>query len=388
MKAKNIKSKKQKKQSLTTLTPEQREELAAQNRGNKLVIETQVEKETPIPVIRVDNIALETENTINVSSVVTTLPVAVATLPVARRTNKGRQNVSMIESPDKKQGTDWNFLVEQEELKTKAGSKTGLWAVVRQDNGLYLGKYSGVKVVQYPDIINAIEDGLRANGLPVNREIVTTKSGARMFARYPVGDTKAGEEAYGLMIGACSSHDGSLTPSLWAMFKRLTCLNAMEILQRMFQVSQKHREKFDVSFISTNIVTALESGTKYLQESVERMGNIAIDNEQARNILSNIVTMGVKVGVSPRLGYLIHHNWINPSADETPLGNTLYRLCNAATRVTRDIEKVGRFELSRKANRYLVGAFDLAARRDTDLARLLATPTQPLDFDRVQVQLN
>jgi hypothetical protein len=121
---------------------------------------------------------------------------------------------------------------------------------------------------------------------------------------------------------------------------------------------------------------------------VERMGNIEISDSNARNIVSNIVDLGKLKGVSPKTGHLVFNNWRNPSNDEKPLGNTLYRLYNAATRLTRDVENVGRFEMSRKANVFLTGAFDLAAKRGTDLERLLATPANPLDFDGVTVANN
>lgn len=378
-KKKNMKTKNKKATANLKLSPEEREAKAAKNRGHKLIVETSPEVETQIPVVRVDNVALETPRTINL------VPIMPATSPIVRRKNRGRENVSMIATRDESQSEKWEFSVIQEELQTSSGKASGIHAVIREDTGQVIGQYRGVKVLPYPELVQTFERGLADNGLAFQRSIVTTKNGARFFARYKMDVTKVGNESFGSELRLQSSHDGSLTPGFSYSAERLACLNCMMVMSQIFAMFKKHSEKFDLSFIGSNINNALQGGQTYLAETVDRMTGIAIDDGQARNVLSNIVTMGAKVGVSPRLGYLVHHNWTNPTPDESGLGNNLYRLCNAATRVTRDIEKVGRFELSRKANRYLVGAFDLAARRSTDLEKLLATPATPLDFDHVTV---
>jgi len=157
------------------------------------------------------------------------------------------------------------------------------------------------------------------------------------------------------------------------------------LMASVFAIFKKHAESLDLSFIGKNVVMAIEAGQNHLTKTVEGMAKIEVNDGQARNILSNIVSKGKLAGVSARTGYLINHNWQNPSEDEKRLGNTLFRLYNAATRLTRDIDRVGRFELSRRANLYLTGAFDLAARQPNSLSALLATPTELLEFDEITV---
>lgn len=297
-----------------------------------------------------------------------------------------RKNVSMIDSPDKEQSDVWDFPVHQEELLTSSGVKSGIHAVIRGDTGGVIGQYKGEKVLPYPQLVETFENALTGGGYAFNRQIITTGNGGRMFARFDIGNgLHASGEAFNQIIRLQSSHDGKLTPGFSFEAQRLACLNGMMGMAELFAIFRKHSTNFDIGFLTRNIKQAIDSGCIEIQATVERMGNIPIDNGQARNILSNIVSLGSLKGVSPRAGYLINNNWENPTEDEKPLGDTLYRLYNSATRFCRDVENVGRFELSRRANLYITGAFDLAARRSTDLEKLLAEPTTSLDFDGVTV---
>lgn len=298
-------------------------------------------------------------------------------------------NVSAIQSADKAQSNDWNFNVYQEQLVTKQGKNSGIFAVCRQDNGEVIGQYKGFKALNYPSLVETFETALQNAQLTVaSKKLFTTGNGARFFGSYEVGEMNVRGEAFGMSVRLQSSHDGSLIPAFAFEGKRLACLNKVmaNILYAMF--SQKHSVNFDLSFIADNVHIALEKGKNHIAQFVEKMAQIAISDADAKNILSNIVALGAGAGVSERAGYLIHHNWMNPSHDEQGLGNTLYRLYNAATRFTRDVENVGRFELSRRANIYITGAFDLAASREHDLRTLLAIPQKALDWNGVTVDLS
>jgi hypothetical protein len=299
-----------------------------------------------------------------------------------------RQNASMVQTPDKEQSSAWDFDVYQEELKTSRGNNSGIHAVVRADTHAVVGQYRGVKALSYPKLVQTFEDALAKNGFAFSRTLLTTGNGARFFGKYKLQTIKIGNEEYQNGLTLQSSHDGSLTPGFSYLADRLACLNAMMIMATVFSMFKKHSETLDLSFIGDNIQKAIEAGQNHIAESVDKMAAIKVDDKKARNVISNIIGMGKKVGVSERTGYLIYNNWRNPTADETPLGDTLYRLYNSATRLTRDVEKVGRFELSRKSNLYVTGAFDLAARRSSDLQTLFASPQTPLDFDGVAVNLN
>jgi len=296
-----------------------------------------------------------------------------------------RQNVSMIESRDKTQSDVWDFPVRQEELLTSEGIKSGIHAVVRGDNGAVIGQYKGEKVLPYPSLVETFEESLSTTGFEFTRSIVTTGNGARFFGRYAIGQTQVGNESFGDILRLQSSHDGKLTPGFAYEAERLACFNGMVMRQVLWAMFRKHSANLDLGFIAQNMTQAIENGRAGLSNIIGKLANIQIDDGQARNVLSNIVEMGATKGVSPRAGYLINDNWENPSEDEKPLGNTLYRLYNASTRFCRDVETVGRFELSRKANQFITGAFTLAGERKHDLDRLLSEPRNALDFDGVTV---
>lgn len=314
-------------------------------------------------------------------------------IPIARAARKSRDNVTMISTADKgqlvaKSDSDWQFEVEQENLLTRSGKASGIWAVVRQDTGEVIGQYKGAKALPYSTLVNTFETGLVQSGFNFKRNIITTCGGARFFASYELAEINVRGEAFKSILRLQSSHNGSLSPGFCFEAERLRCLNGMMVLETVFSMFKKHSEKLDLGFLKDTVHKAIEAGQGHVAQFVESMAAIQIADSQARNIVSNIVAMGAKAGVSEKQGLFIYHNWRNPSADETELGNTLYRLYNAATRYTRDVANVGRFESSRKSNLFISGAFNLAAKQpDYNLAKLLATPAQPLDFDGITINV-
>lgn len=296
------------------------------------------------------------------------------------------KNVSMVKTADAEQSAQWDFPVYQEELVTSKGVKSGIHAVIRGDNQAVIGQYRGNKVLPYPVIVEKFETALESNGIAFKRSFITTANGGRFWGRYDIGNgAHVGNDSFNKIIRLQSSHNGSLTPGFSLEMERLACLNGMMGMAQVFALFQRHSENFDLGFISENIVQSIENGTNHAVGMVEKMGNLQITDGQARNIVSNIIGLGGKAGVSPKTGHLIYNNWRNPSKDETILGDTLYRLYNATTRLTRDIASVGRFEMSRKANVFVTGAFDLAVSGKHNLEKLLATPAKPLEFDAVTV---
>jgi len=294
-------------------------------------------------------------------------------------------NYTMNLANDKTQSNQWDFEVCQEHLKTSRGVDSGIHAVIRQDTGAVIGQYSGQKVLPYTDMVQAFEDGLASAGFNFSRQLMTTGNGARFFGRYEVGTVKVANESFTNILRLQSSHDGSLQAGFSFEAERLACLNGMMLMQTIFAMLKKHSEKLDIAFLKDNIQTAIDAGAKSISEFTMRLIDIAVNDNQVRAILSNIVAMGASKGMSPRVGHVVYDNWQNPSTDERGLGDTLYRLYNAATRFTRDVDKLGRFEMSRRANLYLTGSFDLAARNTVNLQKLLSAPSTPLDFDGVTV---
>ena len=301
------------------------------------------------------------------------------------------KNISLVQTADKEQSNDWEFPVRQIELANPldASKRTGVFGVFRTDSNEYIGQYRGEKVLPYTEIVETFENSLNSNGLQFKRSFVVTGNGARFWGRYDIGNgVTVGNEGFNRVLRLQSSHDGSLTPGFSLEMERLLCLNGMIGLAAVFAMFRKHSTNLDLGFISGNVMNAIESGTNHAVETVERMSEVKLSDGQARNVLSNIVTMGAIRGVSPKTGLLIYNNWQNPTEDEKPLGNTLYRLYNGATRLTRDVERAGRFEMSRKANVFVTGAFDLAVRHKQNMQKLLAPTEKPLDFDGVTVSNN
>ena len=294
-------------------------------------------------------------------------------------------NYTMNLASDKTQSDTWEFQVYQEHLKTSRGVESGIHAVIREDTGEVIGQYKGEKVLPYTDIVSAFEDGLNNAGMSFTRSLMTTGNGARFFGRYEVGVITVNNESFSNILRLQSSHDGSLQAGFSFEAERLACLNGMMLMQTIFAMMKKHSEKLDITFLRNNIQQAIDAGQKSLTEFSTRLLDISVTDAQARVILSNIVSLGASKGMSPRVGHVVYDNWRNPSADERGLGDTLYRLYNAATRFTRDVNKLGRFEMSRRANLFLTGSFDLAARHNANLQKLLAIPSAPLDFDGVTV---
>ncbi len=295
----------------------------------------------------------------------------------------------MVKTADSEQSNVWDFNVEQAEFVNPFDStkKTGVFGVFRRDTNQFVGQYKGEKVLPYRDLVQTTETSIERAGLAIEkRSIVTTANGGRFFAEYTLAEkNQFSGESYDSILVLQGSYNGSLRHGLAYKARRLACLNGMEIMETVCAMFKKVSEENDLEFITDDLAPMIEMGQNRVSNLVERMGNLQITDGQARNIVSNIVELGKLKGVSPKTGHLMYNNWVNPSKDETILGDTLYRLYNATTRLTRDIASVGRFEMSRKANVFVTGAFDLAVNGKHNLEKLLATPAKPLEFDSVAV---
>ena len=298
-----------------------------------------------------------------------------------------RKTVSMISKPDAGQSTNWDFPVYQEQLVTRQGVASGIHAVVRGDTGAVIGQYSGEKLLPNTELVGAFEGELSRLGLTFNRSFLTTGGGARFYGRYELGGTAVNGENFKQVLIVENSYDRSLLRSYSYELMRTLCLNGMVGLVPVAGAREKHSLEFDIQSWVIGVGPMIENGAKASAKTLDVMASVKLDDGKARNVLSNLVTASRGQGMSERSALLINHNWNNPTSDETPLGNTLYRLYNAATRYTRDVSKVGRFELSQKSAAYIGGAFNFAIEKN-QIDRLFATPTMPIDFDAVTVSNN
>lgn len=304
---------------------------------------------------------------------------------------QARQNVSMLSTADKTQVRDADpfFPVAQEQLKTSRGIDSGIYAVVRQDNGEVLGQYKGEKMLPYRTLVDSFENELNNQGITFKRSFTTAANGARLYGRYDIeSGLTVGRETFNGFLTLQACYDSKFQTLTGYDMMNLRCLNTVEGFTRMAELHGKvSNDNVRLVNVVCNVRGLIESGQRLIAESIDRMNTIELTNDDARNVISNIVAKGAIVGVSERAGYLIHHNWINPDEHESELGNTFNRLYNAATRFTRDVQNVGRFELGKRAGRYIGGAFHLATSQQHALQALLATPVKPLDFDNVTVNV-
>jgi len=301
--------------------------------------------------------------------------------------SRTRKSVSMISKADAGQSSNWDFPVFQEELITGRGVKSGIHAVVRGDTGAVIGQYSGEKLLPNTELVGAFEGELSRLGLSFNRSFLTTGGGARFYGRYELGEMGVNGEKFKQVLTLENSYDRSLLRAYSFEAMRVLCLNGMVGLGKVAGTREKHSLEFDIQSWVVGVGDVIANGAKSATKAIDIMSSVKLDDSKARNVLSNLVTASRGQGMSERSALLINSNWENPAIDEVPLGDTLYRLYNAATRYTRDVAKVGRFELSQKSAAYIGGAFDCAIERG-QIENLFKTPVAPIDFDAVTVSNN
>ena len=289
----------------------------------------------------------------------------------------------MISKADAGQSNTWDFPVFQEELKTTAGRRSGIHAVIREDTGAVIGQYKGVKMTENRIIVNEAEDRFASLGFAFKREkFITTQGGARFFGKYSIGKMDIAGEQFNQTVTITNSYDGSLKIALELAIMRLLCLNGMQGFATVLSQLRKHSESTSIiSEIGANFAKGIQDSTKAIAATVTKMREIELSDSQVEMVLSNLASKGEKSGVGEKHAVMIHRNWTVPSDDEKPLGDTLYRLYNAATRYTRDVANIGREEMSRRANTFITGAFDLSIRQGSFNQSFLAPSTSPIAFN-------
>ena len=293
------------------------------------------------------------------------------------------KTINMISKADSGQSNVWDFPVFQEELQTNAGRRSGIHAVIREDTGDVIGEYKGVKMVENRVIVEQDENKFASLGLTFKREkFLTTQNGARFFGKYSIGKTNIEGEPFNQQVTITNSYDGSLKIALELAMMRLLCLNGMQGFATAFSQLKKHSERTNiVSDMVTEFAQNMDKNSMMIASTIRKMREIELNDSQVETVLSNLASKGEKSGVGEKHAVMIHRNWTLPSNDEKPLGNTLYRLYNAATRYTRDVSNIGREEMSRRANTFITGAFDLSIRQGSFAQSFLAPNGSPIAFN-------
>jgi hypothetical protein len=274
-----------------------------------------------------------------------------------------------------KQSSTWDFNVHQENLPSRAGVLTGIHAVIRSDTGECVGQYKGKKLVPNKQVVEVFENEMNKRGIPFSPAYLVTAGGARFFATYRIAGLQIKGvlgEVFNGMFRLQNSYDGSLKIGFETMLERLACLNGMKTLQELFAMLKRHSEELDLSYVAAQIEVAVNS-LPNLEKEFAMLADVNLSHEQGISVLANLTKLN-KYPLSEKMATRIAGNWEVPSDDEKPLGNTLYRLFNAGTRVFRDLEG-SRFELANRTNGMFTEQLLLAARNRNSLNQLLVPAT-------------
>jgi len=253
---------------------------------------------------------------------------------------------------------DWDFPVAQETLRTSAGIKTPIMAVIRQDNGEFVGSYRSEALTSNVEIHEAVLEALSRQGIDdpqMTAEVYG--NGSRTVMTYNLRGSSFGGESFSNSLRVKNSYDGSWQISASSMATRLACLNGMYLNQQETIVSKRHSAGVDPAALAKVIGSNLQ-GLDHDLAGLERLQDLPISHDHAMNVLGNVARLS-KGALGLKGATRIALNWIEPSEDEVHMGDSWWRLFNAGTRYFRDLAEVQR-GLSHKGNKFFSDALLLA----------------------------
>jgi hypothetical protein len=272
---------------------------------------------------------------------------------------------------------NYDFNVTLQDLHLPDGSKTNWKATVREDTGQMIAPVTkDYGVVNYPDVINSVEEAFDSYGLTgYKRDVRVCRDGARLHARYDFLDhtikvPKVGDEM-GLRLDVQSSHDRSCRISFLSGIVRLVCTNGMKTLDKEFSMTRKHSNQINLSFIKDALKNAVEAFETFGNEgsSFQMMAGYQLDQDQGLTILQNLVK-GKTISEVTREG--IARIWNDPA--EHDADRNVYNLLNAGTQfLTHNVEGE-RFEMADRTNEALTRRLYHAVRTPKKMEKLLIVP--------------
>jgi len=311
-------------------------------------------------------------NTIELINVTQTLPNA--------RFNTLQPIQAIKPSEKERVDQEWDFDVKQVELLTPCGRKSGILGVQRQDTGAIIGQYKRQSLLANKTLIERFEEAINKLGIKFERKIRTYSNGARMEAiyKFPEMTKNIAGENHTACVTIRNSYDGTWKISGYSLVERLICLNGVVSQAKSFALAQRHGKEIDLN----SCIQKLEQAAQNVDNEAILLENLArrdVTTSQVENILGNISAQSSN-HFSLKTATRVLLNWHNPSDDEKPLGNNLYRLMQAGTRTMRDLTNAGRAEMASKANWQfgqrltLAGNPDLSRYAKTAFAELTAEP--------------
>jgi hypothetical protein len=256
--------------------------------------------------------------------------------------------------------SNYDFPFEVKESFVQVGNsrvKTGFWPVVRTDLESPLvigGYYKKTSVLSHAELIHAFESALEKEGHKFERNITMLRNGGRMVVTYRLPDVVMqgpNGENYNPVFILKNGLDGKWKLSGHWRVERLICLNGVTANVDEMILSKKHSANLDLSKVVNLLRDGLEKSSDSL-EALKPMIDIEIDNQKAFNILSNMASVTKYGAWNKKTGLYIFDAWQNPTSDETPIGDNLYRLLQSGTRVFRDLDTINADSTETVRNRF------------------------------------
>jgi len=266
------------------------------------------------------------------------------------RFNRIQPIAGMKPSSKESKDSNWDFDVQQVELLTPCGRRSGILGVQRMDTGAIVGQYKKQSLLPNARLIERFEQALNRLGVVFERTIRTYSNGARMEAvyKFPEMTKSIAGENHTACVTIRNSYDSSWKISGYSLVQRLICLNGVVAMAKAFALAQRHGSDIDLEMCVSKLEKAIENCDA---EGIllENLATREVSTSQVENILGNISAQSSNQ-FSLKTATRVLLNWHNPTEDEKPLGNNLYRLMQAGTRVMRDLTNAGRAEMASKAN--------------------------------------
>ena len=273
--------------------------------------------------------------------------------------------------------SEWDFTVVREKLHLPNGNDAGLWAHVRQDNGVIVGHGTDdYGLVQNSGVIGKAKDSFDRAGLKNYEETINVfEGGKRMRAVFDFKDEvldipKRVGDQIGFRLELGNSFDRSLRVNFALGFLRLWCANGCASLVKEFGLTAKHSSKVNVDNLITDTALGKALDAFKNQRNVfSRMADKEITQEQGLTILQNLTRSKT---LTEKVREEIALKWNNPAEYDTD--RNLYNLYNAGTAYLTHGLQTERFEYANELNRKLLKTLDAATRNPTRLTELVKVP--------------
>jgi hypothetical protein len=242
----------------------------------------------------------------------------------------------------------WDSPVETEELLTSNGAKSGIFAVVANRGGndeQVVGKYSkGETLTSNREMTDSVESALSLVGWDYKRTEQIWRDGSGFTATYNILTPINGLESLlhsPIMpqLKLHNSYDGLDKKYLEFAMEILKCLNGAIGFLEAASMAIKH-SKDSLSRFAQGINGVIEQG-KQAMPSLASLGDMAINDEQAVNLFTNIARANSsKNAISDKTALTMLAHYFAPDENESRLTPSLWRAYMAGTRAMRDLAEV------------------------------------------------